>query len=76
MPTINTDDYLSCSQAGKKLGLSAASVRRYCNNFLTGGTPVLEGFQPVPGSDWLIHKDEIKRYKKERQGRGRPRLAG
>ena len=72
MATIETRDYLTCIQAAEVLGLSADSVRRYCNNSKIGKTPSLTGFQVVPGTDWLIHKDEIKRYKKERQGKGRP----
>ena len=70
LATIETNDYLNCAQAGKALVLSPDSVRRYCNNFKEGKTPALEGIQV--GRDWLIPKTEIARYKKERNGKGRP----
>jgi len=72
MPTIETKDYLTCAEAAEALGLTADSVRRYCNNFLEKKSPALEGFQMSPGADWYIHKAEIARYKKERNSRGRP----
>lgn len=70
MATIETRDYLNCSDAAVELGLSSDSVRRYCNNEKEGKTPCLKGLQI--GREWLIHKSEIARYKKERNGRGRP----
>ena len=69
MATIETRDWLNCAAAAEALALSADSVRVYCNNHLTGKTPALKGMQI--GREWLIHKDEIARYKKERQDRGR-----
>jgi hypothetical protein len=67
--TIETNDYLTCVKAGKVLKLSPDTVRRYLNNAKEGKTPALEGTQF--GRDWLIHKNEIQRYKRERRGRGR-----
>ncbi len=67
--TIETDDYFNCAKAGKVLKLSADTIRRYLNNAKEGKTPALEGTQF--GRDWMIHKAEIQRYKKERRGRGR-----
>lgn len=72
--TIETRDYLDCNEAAGALGLSADSIRVYLNNAKTGKTPALQGMQI--GRDWLIHKKEIARYKKERQGRGRPKGDG
>lgn len=70
MATIETRDYVSCSDAAALLGLSSDSVRRYCNNRKEGKTPSLHAIQI--GREWLIHKSEIARYKRERVGRGRP----
>lgn len=70
LATIKPNDYVTCAQAGKALGLSPDSVRRYCNNLKEGKTPALEGIHI--GRDWLIPKAEIARYKKERNGKGRP----
>jgi hypothetical protein len=68
--TIETRDYLTCAKAAEALGLSADSIRRYCYNEKVGKTPFLKAIHV--GRDWLIHKSEIARYKKERVGRGRP----
>lgn len=68
--TIETNDYMNCSEAAEALGLSSDSVRRYCNNEKEGKTPSLKGMQI--GREWLIHKAEVARYKKERNDRGRP----
>lgn len=70
VPLLNTDDYLTCADAGEKLGLSADSVRVYCNNFENGETPAIEGMKV--GNQWLIHKSEVARYRKDRRLRGRP----
>lgn len=67
---IETRDYLNCGRAAEVLGLSSDSIRRYLNNAKTGKTPFLSGIQV--GREWLIHKAEIARYKKERQSKGRP----
>lgn len=68
--TIETRDYLTCGDAAIALKLSADSIRRYCYNSTIGKTPSLEAMHV--GRDWLIHKSEIARYKRERNGRGRP----
>ncbi len=68
--TIETGDYVNCAKAAKDLKLSPDSVRRYCNNALEGKTPSLNGIQI--GREWLIHRSEIQRYKRERTRRGRP----
>lgn len=68
--TIETKDYLTCGEAGIELGLSADSVRVYCNNFPLGKSPAIKGIHV--GHAWLIHKSEIVRYKKERNDPGRP----
>lgn len=73
VPTIETTDYLNCAAAAEVLGLTAESVRVYCNNFKAGKTPAIEGMQFNEGGQWLIHKKEIARYRKERLDRGRPR---
>ena len=70
MATIETRDYLTCQGAAEILGLSADSIRRYCYNSKIGKTPCLDAMHV--GRDWLIHKSEIARYKKERNGKGRP----
>lgn len=61
---------MNCADAASALGLSPDSVRKYCNNFDDGKTPSLKALQL--GRDWLIHKSEIARYKRERNERGRP----
>jgi hypothetical protein len=68
--TIETSDYLTCNEAADALGLSAVSIRVYCNNAKSGKTPALKGMHV--GRDWIIHKSEIARYKKERNDPGRP----
>lgn len=68
--TIETRDYMNCGDAAIALGLSPDSIRRYCNNAKEGKTPSLKGLQI--GREWLIHKSEIARYKRERNDRGRP----
>ena len=70
LATIETRDFLSCNEAAETLGLSADTIRRYCWNREAGKTPYLEAMHV--GRDWLIHKSEIARYKRERNGRGRP----
>lgn len=74
MATIETRDYFNCSAAAELLGLTSDSVRVYLNNGRAGKSPALRGIQI--GREWLIHKSEIARYKKERQGRGRPQSDG
>lgn len=70
MPMIDTKEYFTCAEAAKALELSPDSVRKYCHNIKEGRTPFLEAIQV--GRDWLIHKTEIARYKRDRVGRGRP----
>lgn len=70
MATIETRDYMTCGDAAEALGLSADSIRRYCYNANIGKTPSLKAMHV--GRDWLIHKSEIARYKRERVGKGRP----
>jgi hypothetical protein len=70
LATIETRDFLTCGQAAVALGLSPDSIRRYCYNREKGKTPWLKAMHV--GRDWLIHKSEIARYKRERVGRGRP----
>ena len=68
--TIETTEYFSTAQAAEALDLDTDTVRRYCKNGAEGKTPALDGMQV--GRAWLIHRDEIKRYKKERRDPGRP----
>ena len=70
MATIETTEYLSTSEAAERLSLDTDTVRRYCKNAAEGKTPSLKGMQV--GRAWLIHRDEIARYKKERRDPGRP----
>lgn len=72
MATIETRDYVSCGEAAEALELSPDSIRKYCNNFKEDKTPSLKGMQIIEGGEWYIHKSEIARYKRERNGRGRP----
>jgi hypothetical protein len=70
LATIETRDYMNCGDAARALNLSPDSIRRYCNNAKAGRTPFLKAMQI--GREWLIHKSEVARYKRERVGRGRP----
>lgn len=64
---INVDGtYLTVEETAEALGLSIDSVRRYCN----AKKPKLVGRKL--GREWFIPKAEIERYKRERQGVGRP----
>lgn len=58
--------YYSCPEASELLGLDADTVRRYCNC-----DPPRLVAEKI-GRDWLIPKEEIDRYKKERRDPGRP----
>ena len=71
MAKIETRDYLPLKKVSTILGLSADTLRQYIHNKNRNRTPCIEGFQVAPGSSWLIHKDEVKRYEKERKQRGR-----
>lgn len=71
--TIETTEYLSTAEAAEMLGLDTDTVRRYCRNASEGRTPSLKGMQV--GRAWLVHKDEIDRYRKERKDPGRPTQA-
>lgn len=77
MATIDTDDYYTTREAAAELDLSLASVRRYLNNGLSDDPslrPKLRGTSF--GRDWMIHRDEVERYKQERQPVGRQPKAG
>lgn len=74
---IETRDYYNCARAAAALGLTADSIRVYCNNHRVGKTPAIVGMQiGDKGGQWLIHKREIARYKKERRDPGKPRQVG
>lgn len=70
MATIETTEYLSTAQAASMLKLDTDTIRRYCKNSQEGKTPALNGIQV--GRAWLVHRDEIARYKSERKIPGRP----
>lgn len=71
MATINTADVFGTTEAARKIGrISGETVTRYCLNFVEGKTPAIKAIQV--GGRWLIHKDEIVRFKKERRDPGRP----
>jgi len=71
MAIVDTEKVYTTAEAAKKIGgLDAETVRRYCANFREGRTPAIEAVQA--GKQWLIHGDEIKRFKKQRRDRGRP----
>ena len=73
---IETDDYVTTEEAGQILGLSADSVRRYCNNALSDDPNVRPKINGISlGRSWLIHRREIERYQKERNSKGRPAKA-
>lgn len=62
-----TGDYLTPEEAADELGLTADTIRRYCNHTQS---PKLKGEKL--GRDWLIPKKEVERYKRERRETGRP----
>lgn len=67
MPTIDTDDYLSPEEAAAEIGVTADTVRKYCN---IGKLTALKDF----GYALRIHKDEVARFAREKRTRpGRPR---
>ncbi len=76
VPTIDTKDYFSVSQAAIRLDLSPDTLRQYIHNKSRGRTPCIKAFQFAPGMSWMIHKDEVSRYKRERQEQGRPSKVG
>lgn len=65
--TIETRDYLSTAQAANRLGVDTDTVKRYCN----ARPPRLKAIKL--GNAWLIHKDEIERYRRDESSRGRPK---
>ena len=68
MPIQITGKYLTPEQAADKLGLSADSVRRYCN----ADEPRI--LAEKLGRVWLIPESEVKRYLRGRKPVGRPTL--
>lgn len=59
MSIINTDDYFTTPQAASRLGLTADSVKKYCQRGRIVATWI--------GNQWLIHRREIARYKRSRR---------
>ena len=60
MPTINTNQLMTCSEAAAELGIMADSVKKYCQK----GT-----IQAIKlGRSWMIEKKEVRRYKRENLG--------
>ncbi len=66
MPIEITGKYLTPEEAAVRLGLTVASVRKYCNS----DNPKIIGEKL--GRDWRIPEAEIKRYLRERRPVGRP----
>lgn len=65
MTTLNTDSYLTTSQAAEKLGITVDAVKQYCYHKKMAAIKV--------GRQWMIHKKEVDRYSKENSGKvGRP----
>lgn len=64
---IETSEWLDTAEAGKRLGIDADTVKRYCN----ASPPRIKGTKF--GRSWMIHKDEIARYSKEESTLGRPK---
>jgi excisionase family DNA binding protein len=57
--------YYKCEEAAKILRLSPDTVQKYCKIGKLAGELI--------GREWHIPHREIKRYKRERNPRGRPR---
>lgn len=62
---IETDDYLPTSDVAEALGLGTDTVKIYCQKGILKGIKI--------GSQWLVDKTEIKRYKRDRKTVGRPK---
>jgi excisionase family DNA binding protein len=62
---IETDDYLPTADVAAALGLGTDTVKIYCQKGILRAIKL--------GSQWLIEKSEIKRYKRDRKTVGRPK---
>lgn len=62
---IETDDYLPTADVADALGLGTDTVKIYCQKGILQAIKI--------GSLWLVHKSEVKRYKRDRKNVGRPR---
>jgi excisionase family DNA binding protein len=62
-----TEKYFTTAQAAAKLGVDTDTVKRYCN-----AEPPRLRAEKV-GTIWMIPESEIKRYRKEESGVGRPK---
>ena len=61
IPEDDLPDFLTLKQAGKYLGLSRDTVRRYLHLHL------LEGWQYLPRGQWRIPKESIVKFKRGEQ---------
>lgn len=64
MATIDLSNLLTSAQVADALGISADSVRKYCQWGKLTGIKV--------GRDWFVTKSEVKRYQQVRVPAGRP----
>ena len=64
MATIETKDLLTSTQAGELLGVSADTIKKYCQ---WGKLKAMK-----MGRDWLISRSEVSRYQADRVPPGRP----
>lgn len=66
MPQINTDKLLTTAQAAEIIGVSADTVKKYCQR---GSIKALK-----IGWSWMIIPEELKKYQKTKgQNVGRPK---
>lgn len=68
--SIITKEYLTTAEAAKRLSVKAETVQRYCLNSEQGKTPAIDALRF--GRSFMIHRDVLKRFRKERRPRGRP----
>lgn len=60
-----TEKYFTTAEAGTEIGVTADTVKCYCNTGRIKGEKI--------GNNWMIPQSEIKRYLKDESDRGRPK---
>lgn len=68
--TIETADFLTTNEVASKLRMKVETIQRYCKNYEEKKTPAIHAMRF--GRSFMIHKDELARFRKERKPPGRP----
>jgi excisionase family DNA binding protein len=65
LPQIDTSSMLTTADFAKLINSKADTVQKYCQrNIISGAVKA--------GHSWLIPRDQVEKFKKNRRTRGRP----